>query len=90
MTPAYATARNGHVGTFELLRDAKVNLETPDKNGQTPAFGAACRGNVGTLEILRDAKVNLETPDKGSMTPAYAAVYYDGHSAILQLLQNSE
>ena len=76
------------MGVFKLLRDAKVNLETPNKNGQTPAIIAAERGNVGALKLLRDAKVNHETPNKNCQTPAIVAAER-GDVGALELLRDA-
>jgi hypothetical protein len=47
VTPAWVAAANGHVGALELLRDAKVDLGAPDKDGCTPACIAAEKGQIG-------------------------------------------
>ena len=55
-------AQYGHVDVLALLRDAKVNLETPDKDGFTPAFIAAVKGHLKVLQLLHESEVNLEKP----------------------------
>ena len=75
------------MSVLQLLHDAKVNLETPNKDGTTPAFIAAAQGHVSVLQLLHDAKTNLSTSDKDGATPAFIAAH-QGHVCVLQLLHD--
>ncbi len=47
--PTHVAAQNGHVDVLKLLRNAEVNLETPDKDGCTPAIMAAKNDHLKVL-----------------------------------------
>jgi hypothetical protein len=50
------------VKVLHMLRDAKVNLETLNKNGTTPAYAAAHQDHVDVLQLLRNAGVDIAAP----------------------------
>jgi len=75
----------GHEGIMELLLDAGVDVNRPDKWGFTPSFYAA---EFGAFELLRKLIVggaDIRIPSKDGGTPLMIAAQY-GHAGVAILL----
>jgi ankyrin repeat protein len=51
-TPAFFAAQNNHPKILEQLKDAKVDLDTPDNFGITPLFISSQMGHITSVKYL--------------------------------------
>ncbi|KAL2821642.1 kinase-like domain-containing protein [Aspergillus granulosus] len=66
-----------------------VDIESPDRGGNTPLYCAIAEGDSKIVEHLLKAKVNVNAPSTGGLTPLMKATM-EGHLEIVRtLLDNS-
>lgn len=70
-----------------LLADPAVNLNQPDKNGDTPLHYAAANGYEEIVaQLLARSGINLNKPNKDGNTPLHCAAANGHEEIVLQLL----
>src|SRR5205807_2271691 len=61
--PLHIAVAYGHLHFIGPLITAGINVNKPDKNGETPVFAAALRGHAETITLLEAAGANVDTPN---------------------------
>ena len=88
-TPAFIATDRGQSECFQLLINAKANLDQALTSGVTPVFRASQGRQSECLKLLINAKASLDQAQASGATPAYIAAQ-DGQSECLQLLINAK
>lgn len=86
MTPSWVAAANGNGRVIDILREAKIDLNTADKDGWTPALFAAQNGHAGIIKALFSAKADLNQANNKGYTPAIMAAYKNQANVLETLL----
>lgn len=86
MTPACAAATRGHVSVIKALSVASVNLNQPNRDGNTPLHFAIFGRDLSLALTLREAGANLNIPNHKGITPAMAAIDVYCDSSLSALL----
>ena len=72
---------------MKLLLEQDVNLDWPNKYGQTPLWSAVYRGHEGVVKLLLERDdVNPDMPDDDGQTP-FSCAAENGHAGVTALLQ---
>ena len=88
-TPFYH-ACGGHVSCVrEMLKDSRVKVNEPDKDGETPLWRAAHRGHCDVVKwwIASGREIDLGTPGDVDRTDAIGKARKRGKTEVVTLLE---
>ena len=81
-------ARNGNINTVRKLLNNGVNVNEPNKHGETPLYLASERGNTEMVKALLDSPgINVDKADSNRYTPLHVATRKSFSKIVKMLLE---
>ena len=88
-SPLFIAAQKGHTAiTASLLKDSRVIIDDPTKDGTTPLLISIQIGNLDDCTTLIKAGADIERSDNAGNTPLLTAAKYGDMDVVDLLIQN--